>query len=251
MLPEKVLIRAGAVGLATLFWGVGLVVGCGHIGGVGDAAGGSGGGGGAGQGAGPVAGSGGSSGVAGSAGAAGDTTGGGGPDPCAGVLCSGHGSCKPNASNQPECACESGYHPVGLECVVDETCVGVECGYCAECQVVDGHAGCVCPPGFKLSGMDCEVDGDPCASVSCDPGMVCVPAHHCQIDPGCTPTCDCSNCGTCSMQDFVNAGAMVLYCGSGQQAPATMACALPCPSGMGCIPYQPPICWGMQGCMSL
>jgi hypothetical protein len=71
------------------------------------------------------------------------------------------------------------------------------------------------------------------------------------IDPLCVETCDCSNCGTCSMQDFANSGTQVLYCGSGEQSPPTSACTDPCPSGSGCIPYDPPICWGGQGCMSL
>ena len=43
---------------------------------------------------------------------------------------------------------------------------------------------------------------------------------------------------------------MQKQCGN-DDGPATITCNKPCPyAGHGCIPYSPPICWGMEGCMS-
>lgn len=246
------------VSLATLIVCTGVALACNSMTGADDIVltGGTAPQGGSGQGAASTGGGGSGAGhTTGGAGAAGGQGGGGGeaPDPCAAVLCSGHGSCVVGAGDQPECDCEQGYHAVGLECVVDETCSGVQCdGRCRLCEVIEGLAECVCPDGFAFDGNDCRPSPDPCDQVTCNAGWSCIPEHHCTIDPTCVPNCDCSNCGTCSMQDFVNAGTQVLYCGSGQSAPATMACTNPCPPGWGgCLPYSPGICWPAQGCMSL
>jgi hypothetical protein len=150
-------------------------------------------------------------------------------------------------AGKASCICDGGYHADGLACVEDESCAGVDCGYCGQCKVQEGVATCVCPDGFQFNGSRCEIVGDPCASVTCGPGKACVPAHHCTIDPLCMDTCDCSNCGNCDMGDF--GGSQVKYCGSSNY-PATMACTDPCPSGSGCIPFSQPICWPGQGCMS-
>jgi hypothetical protein len=86
--------------------------------------------------------------------------------------------------------------------------------------------------------------------VQCEVDQVCISEHHCQADAVCVDTCDCSNCGDCDMQDFVDTGSWALYCGGGQAGPASIVCTTPCPAGQGCIPYSPPICWGGQGCIS-
>ena len=52
---------------------------------------------------------------------------GGSPDPCSGVTCSGHGSCKVSGG-AAQCVCDPGYHESGLTCAPDPaptTCVGV------------------------------------------------------------------------------------------------------------------------------
>ena len=190
------------------------------------------------------------SGTAGAGAAAGAGGADAGPDPCIGVTCSGEGTCVVDAG-AAECQCTSGFHASGLQCVVDQTCNGVTCGRCAQCQVLQGIAQCVCPPNFVLVGIDCRPSPDPCASITCGPNQQCYSEAHC--DPGqagCADTCDCSNCGTCSANDFIQSGAWVLYCGSDAGPPATVACNTPCPNGGGCIPGSPGICWGGEGCMS-
>jgi hypothetical protein len=179
-------------------------------------------------------------------------SGGSGADPCAGVTCSSLGSCVVNGSNQAECDCNDGYHDVGLTCVVDESCDGVDCGRCSSCELVEGIATCTCPDDFVYQqGFGCTPSPDPCDGVECGTDQICISEHHCTPDAVCVDTCDCSNCGDCDMEEFVSSGAWALYCGGGESGPATVACTKPCPNGGGCIPYSTPICWGGQGCMSL
>jgi hypothetical protein len=85
----------------------------------------------------------------------------------------------------------------------------------------------------------------------CPGGQTCVATEHGNPFWQCVPTCDCSNCGTCDMQNFKDTAAWVLYCGSLQTSPATVACTKPCPPGQGCIPYGTPLCWPGEGCMSM
>jgi hypothetical protein len=142
---------------------------------------------------------------------------------------------------------------VGLTCVVDETCTGIICGRCADCELVDGIATCVCPEDFVLSGgnlSDCTPSPDPCDGVDCSPDGACVPEAHCQTLGVCVPTCDCSNCGNCGSDNSDGRwDDMQEYCGNLMSSPATIVCAKPCPNqGDGCLPWG--ICWGMEGCFS-
>jgi hypothetical protein len=137
--------------------------------------------------------------------------------------------------------------------VLNPTCSGDDCGRCSSCVDIDGRMTCACPSGFGyVAGFGCRPDPDPCESASCSPTEVCVGEHHCTADAVCVPTCDCSNCGNCELDNSDGRwDDMVEHCGNPGSSPATATCALPCPRGHGCIPYSPPICWPMQGCMSM
>ena len=175
------------------------------------------------------------------------------PDPCEGVACSGKGTCQAGDGGQAQCVCDPDYHADGLQCVADETCAGVDCGRCGQCEVLGGLATCTCPNGFRHDGSGCVTDPNPCDAVDCGPDGVCVPEAHCQPLGACVPTCDCSNCGNCGGDNTDGRwNDWQEYCGAEpDQSPATVACNKPCPSGEGCLPYAQPMCWPMEGCFSL
>jgi hypothetical protein len=175
-----------------------------------------------------------------------------GPSTCVGVTCSGHGTCS-DATGTAVCSCEFGYHAVGDSCVVDETCAGKSCGQCGQCQVVKGVAQCSCPQDYAWTGTDCKLAIDPCANANCTIDEYCVPEAHCQALGACVQTCDCSNCPNCGPDNSDGRwNDWQEYCGAApNQSPATMACTRPCPAGTGCLPYNPGICWPMEGCFSL
>jgi hypothetical protein len=64
-------------------------------------------------------------------------------DPCGGVDCSGHGRCVA-VDGLPTCACDSGYYPVGLDCLADPCETGGTCYY------VDADGGLDTNPGTRL-----------------------------------------------------------------------------------------------------
>lgn len=173
-------------------------------------------------------------------------------DACSGVTCSGHGHCATDMG-PAQCACDAGYHAAGLDCVADQTCAGVSCGNCGTCQVQGGVATCTCPQDYTRQGNDCVLAIDPCASAGCAADEACVPEAHCQPLGACVKTCDCSNCGNCGPDNSDGRwDDWQEYCGAPpNQQPATKACARPCPAGEGCLPYQPAICWPIEGCFSL
>ena len=175
------------------------------------------------------------------------------PDPCVGVLCSGHGTCQPGEGGKAECKCDPGYHTVGMNCEPDPTCSGMQCGRCATCEIVGGIASCTCPAQFKPDGSNgCVVDPNPCDTTTCGADEYCVPEAHCAPLGACVPTCDCSNCPNCGPDNSDGKwNDWQEYCGNLNQSPATMACTKPCPNGEGCLPYATQICWPMEGCISL
>jgi hypothetical protein len=190
--------------------------------------------------------------------------------PCEGIDCSGHGTCEVDPFiGLPECVCDPGYVAMGLSCIVETrwgcrdvdgtlryrgaTRCGVDDTIIEVCRDADGDGdlewsfGVNCNPGTTCSGgcLTATCDVQPCPLETS-----CVPEAHGEPLWACVVTCDCSNCGNCDMDDFVRTGAWTLYCGN-DPGPATMACNKPCPfAGHGCIPYDPPICWGLEGCMS-
>lgn len=146
-----------------------------------------------------------------------------------------------------------GYHSTGADCVVDDKCTATSCGNCASCDVVGGVATCSCPQGYALSGKDCIMTSDPCATANCSATEYCVPEAHCQPLGVCVPRCDCSNCPNCDANNLDHKwDDMQEYCGAAiNTSPATMACANPCPAGQGCLPYAEQFCWPLEGCFSL
>jgi hypothetical protein len=173
-------------------------------------------------------------------------------DKCNGVSCSGHGHCVTDTV-LVQCACDPGFHAVNLTCAADQTCAGVDCGTCGMCEVQAGVATCTCPPDYQRQGNACVLAIDPCAGAGCQADEACVPEAHCQALGACVKTCDCSNCGNCGPDNSDGRWTdMQEYCGAlPDQQPATKACTRPCPQGEGCIPYQPAICWPIEGCFSL
>lgn len=171
---------------------------------------------------------------------------------CAGSLCGGHGTCSEDGG-VATCACEVGYHAVGLDCALDETCAGKSCGDCGHCEVAGGVASCLCPTDYAWNGAGCKLAIDPCANAGCGADEYCVPEAHCQPLGACVATCDCSNCGNCGPDNSDGRwNDWQEYCGAQpNQSPATMECKKPCPPGSGCLPYAVPICWPIEGCFSL
>ena len=84
---------------------------------------------------------------------------------CAGVSCSGNGTCFAQGS-QPFCDCDDGFHPDLLACIADDTvdpCHGVSCNAHGTCRVELGLPVCDCDPGYRPSGpsgLICFVDPD-------------------------------------------------------------------------------------------
>ncbi len=94
--------------------------------------------------------------------------------PCAGVDCSGHGTCD-DSSGRAVCVCDEGYHPNGLlECIADtDPCEGVTCDEWETCV----NGACDPLPGKCNTKEDCGpneecenhacVWHDPCEGVDC------------------------------------------------------------------------------------
>lgn len=88
-------------------------------------------------------------------------------DLCAGVTCSGHGTCS-GASGAAACACETGYVASGLACVAQSgPCAGVSCSGHGTCSEASGAAVCACDSGYTVSGLTCVADAGACKGVDC------------------------------------------------------------------------------------
>jgi hypothetical protein len=60
----------------------------------------------------------------------------------------------------PECQCDDGYHPQGLDCVADaDSCQGVTCSGHGTCVDNAGTPECQCDAGYHAVGLDCQADG--------------------------------------------------------------------------------------------
>ncbi len=98
---------------------------------------------------------------------------------CDAVDCGGHGICVEDQGS-PQCSCDEGYAPDGLDCVKNEcddfTCLHGVCvmtGGEPSCQCDPGYAGetCnVCARGYKTDGLEC-VSGSPCDEDPCVHGV--------------------------------------------------------------------------------
>jgi hypothetical protein len=189
--------------------------------------------------------------------------------PCDGQTCGGHGNCSVGFYVGAQCTCFPGYIVWGLTCIDQRKtgCLDAQGNYVSRgtsrCDATDTFLE-VCHDG-NGDGLNEWIYGAKCNETPCSQkclskgcadgqacpvGTVCVPEAHQMPLNVCVPTCDCSNCGNCSLADFAASGSMQAFCGSTSSPPAA-ACKLPCPSpGDGCIPYSPAICWPMEGCLS-
>ncbi len=94
-------------------------------------------------------------------------------DLCAGVDCSGHGTCKVGDQGA-FCKCDPGYVPQGLSCVAEDLCAGVDCSGHGTCRVGKQGAFCDCEPGFVPDGLEC-IPGQlsQCGNGTVEPGEEC------------------------------------------------------------------------------
>jgi hypothetical protein len=117
----------------------------------------------------------------------GSTNGGGGTDLCAGVSCSGHGTCS-SASGVATCSCDTGYTASGTSCVAQSgPCAGITCSGHGSCSDASGSAVCTCDTGYVASGTTCVADAGPCKGVDCSGHGSCSViggAASCTCDPG-------------------------------------------------------------------
>ncbi|MBN2725200.1 MAG: hypothetical protein JXR95_14135 [Deltaproteobacteria bacterium] len=91
-------------------------------------------------------------------------------NPCAGVDCSGHGSCTVSDS-QPVCNCDDGYEAQLLSCVsTTDPCLGITCSGHGDCVENNGLAVCNCDDGYENAGVDsleCITDSNECSGIEC------------------------------------------------------------------------------------
>jgi hypothetical protein len=86
-------------------------------------------------------------------------------DPCADVDCSQRGICLADQGTA-YCACLSGYHPAGLQCLPNDAadpCAGVDCSGHGDCFVRGGLPECACDEGYRHpadTGLLCFPVGD-------------------------------------------------------------------------------------------
>jgi Notch-like protein len=192
---------------------------------------------------------------------------------CDGVTCGGAGTCVSQFVGGYQCQCLPGYQPYGPSCVLpqklfcrnadgslaprgttrcsaDDLAIDVCADFNMDGTVEWGH-GVDCAGGLTCSG-GCL--GMKCPDQPCPFGTACVPEAHGQPLGVCVVTCDCMNCANCGPDNSDGRwNDEQEYCGVAPNAPgpATQACRQPCPNaGDGCIPYNPSICWPIEGCFS-
>lgn len=194
-------------------------------------------------------------------------------DACDGIDCGGFGTCVVNpVINSAQCECLPGFVAYGTACLRERrlNCrdaqgnpVGRGATRCSAddlsietCWDEDGDGllewtfGVACAGGLTCSGGCLAMK---CPDQPCPVGTVCVPEAHQQPLGVCVPTCDCTNCSNCGADNSDGRwNDEQESCGNQPNtSPALQACNLPCPNaGDGCIPYNPSICWPIEGCFS-
>ncbi len=168
-------------------------------------------------------------------------------DPCIGVSCSYHGTCKVDRNSNPYCDCDENYSPFGLECLpTANPCAPVTCSGHGACSLVNGEPTCTCDEGYVPEGLSCVNAQDPCAGILCSGHGTCVVTGNlpsCSCEEGyqpvgleCVSTTDpcngvtCSGHGTCSVQN----GLPACTCAEGFYA-AGLYCVNQCTDAKGTI----------------
>jgi len=94
-------------------------------------------------------------------------------DPCAGVDCSGHGTCVVDGSGLAACDCESGYAAEGFTCVLStDPCAGVDCSGHGSCVPDGASFVCSCEGGYTAGGVFGEECLPTAGATVCD-GIIC------------------------------------------------------------------------------
>ena len=107
-----------------------------------------------------------------------------GNDPCAGVSCSGHGSCSADGSSA-SCTCDSGYHPQGPNCLADaDPCAGQTCSGHGTCTASGAAAACTCASSYHPDSHD---------PLACISDALCVDADHDGLGQDCAAGDDCDD----------------------------------------------------------
>jgi hypothetical protein len=190
---------------------------------------------------------------------------------CEGVSC-GSGTCVVRIilGAMAECSCDPGFVAYGMACVPERrlycrdamgarqprgtTRCAADDSLIEVCRDADGDGfvewafGVTCNAGTTCSHGCREAR---CPDQPCPLGTTCLASTH-GIPVGvCVVSCGRTRCGNCSLSDFGASHAIQAYCGNRDGAPATTACESPCPNpGDGCIPYDPPLCYPIEGCFS-
>jgi hypothetical protein len=192
---------------------------------------------------------------------------------CDGITCGGAGTCVSQFFGGYQCDCLPGYVSYGPACVQENklycrnsdgslaprgstrcSADDMSIDVCADPDgdgLVDWTWGVACAGGLTCSG-GCL--GTKCPDQPCPIGTACVMEAHGQPLGVCVVTCDCNNCANCGpdnsdhrWDDEQEACGLM----PNQAGQPTQACKQPCPSpGDGCIPYNPGICWPIEGCFS-
>ena len=121
--------------------------------------------------------------------------------------CDGQGLCD-DSSGQATCTCQQGYaqadplvplcdvcdtgylRVLGGECMMDETCAGIDCGGAGTCISIEQAPACQCDEGFQ------DLDNDLSCSPACAPTS-CSPTQQCEDSSGqivCTSTTLYTSC---------------------------------------------------------
>ncbi len=97
-------------------------------------------------------------------------------DLCAGITCTGHGTCAVTSADVAICACDQDYHAQGLDCVSDlNPCDNIDCSLHGTCQVSGDTAWCDCDADYHAEGLACVADpvaAAPTVSLAANPTTV-------------------------------------------------------------------------------
>lgn len=128
---------------------------------------------------------------------------------CDGISCSDHGRCVQNSLGEPECICDPGYHPQGLECIADITDGDADLDADSDSDLdTDGDSDADADEDIEQDGDVCSPSSEICDGLDndCNPSTPdgfedCAGDHNscvggeCVCDAGwegCADECDCN-----------------------------------------------------------